>query len=99
MSLDLASLTSYQPMVEVSGHSDYFHIFDQLTFWLDLPTSGGGFRKPSPDLTFTIFYQRMVNFSGHSNHFLWMSSYERHIRAYPPFPLSNAFFGTTSQIF
>ena len=32
VSLDLASLTSYQPMVEFSSHFDHFHIFDQLTF-------------------------------------------------------------------
>ena len=32
ISLDLASLTSYQPMVEFSGHYKKFHISKQLTF-------------------------------------------------------------------
>ena len=97
VSLDLASLTSYQPMVDFSDHSDHFHIFEQLIFLSDPPTSKGGFRKPSPDLASLSFYQPMVHFSGHSNYLLRTSSHECHIRAYPLFLPSNAFFGTASQ--
>ena len=98
VSLDLASLIFYQPMVEFSGHSDTFIFSTNSHCWSDPPTSGGGIHKPSLDMTFVIFYQPLVQFSGYSNYLLWTSSHERHVRAYPLFPLSYAFFGTTSQV-
>ena len=36
LSLDPSSLTFYQPMVELTGHSDHFHLFDQLTILVKL---------------------------------------------------------------
>jgi hypothetical protein len=62
ISLGLASLTSYQPMVEFLGHSDHFIFSTRSCFWSNPPTFGGGFHKPSSDLTSLTFYQPMVPF-------------------------------------
>ena len=36
LSLDMAFVTFYQPMVEFSSHSNHFHISNQLTFLVRL---------------------------------------------------------------
>ena len=86
-------------MVEFPGHYDHFHISNQLTFFVDPPTSEGGFHNPSLDLTSLTFYQPMVQFSCYPNYLLWTSSHEHHVCSYPLLLLSNAFFGTTSELF
>ena len=96
ISLELASLTFYQPIVEFKVNLMTFIFPTNSHFWSNPPTFGGGFCKPSLDLTSLTFCQCVVHLSGYSNYSLWTSSHERHICAYPPFLLSNAFFGATS---
>ena len=68
-SLDLPSLTFYQPMIEFSSHSNHLHIANQLAFLVRLANFRRWLCKPNPDLPSLTFYQPMVEFSSHSNHF------------------------------
>jgi hypothetical protein len=94
VSLDLASLTFYQPLVEFSSHSDHFHISNQLTLLVKSTNLRRWFSQTESGFDLSNLLQQ---FLGHSNYLLWTSSHEHHIYAYPLFLLSNAFFCTTSQ--
>ena len=83
VSLNLASLTSYQPMVEFLGHSNHFHISNQLMFLIRSTNFRRWFSQ-------TKFWSNLSNllptygtFSGHSNYLLCTSSHEHHVCTYP----------------
>lgn len=60
LSSDLVSLAFHQPLVEVLGHSDHFHIVEQLMSLVRSANFWRWFGKLSPDLASLTAYQPMV---------------------------------------
>jgi hypothetical protein len=105
VSLDLTSLTSYQPMVEFPGHPSHFHISNQLTYlvkfanfwrWFSQTEFGSNLSNLLP--TYGTFFHVILTTCFGRPPMSLTCPLALHVRAHPLFILFNAFFGTTLQV-
>jgi hypothetical protein len=82
----------------VFGSFRPLHIFDPLMFLVKSANFWRWFSQTEFGSDLPNLLPTYGTFSGHSNYLLWTSSHVRHVRAYPSFPVSNAFLDTTSQV-